>query len=153
MVGNETLTLVNSTIPDAVDMLNEKDGKPLEKYNYLINLTGNSAFEKKYKNCILPEEATEKLEELLPCKVTGGFHYLVNRKGENGYYLTIFNHSGVVRTQKNGDEILPDATQTVVVELKDNRTLKVLEGSNVITVKDGKYYVTIQGGDWFFAEF
>ena len=62
----------------------------------------------------------------------GGLHYLVNRRGEEGYYLAIFNHSGVVRTQKKGDEILPEATVTVTVELKDSRALKALEGSKEI---------------------
>ena len=153
MLGNETHTLVNSTVPDGVDMLNEKDGKPLKKYRYLVNLTGDTQFETRYKNCISPDEVEEKLHELLPCKVTGGLHYLVNRKGENGYYLSVFNHSGIVRTQKNGDEILSEATQTVVVELKGDRKLKALEGSKEIEIKDGKYQVTIHGGDWFFAEF
>ncbi|MBP3334343.1 MAG: hypothetical protein J6M35_09910 [Clostridia bacterium] len=153
MYGNETLTLVNSTVPDGVDMLNEGDGKALSKYRYLVNLTGDAFFKDKYANCISPEEVSEKLDELLPCKVTGGLHYLVNRRGKEGYYLAIFNHSGVVRTQKKGDEILPEATVTVTVELKDSRALKALEGSKEIIFKDGKYYVTVSGGDWFFAEF
>lgn len=153
MLGNETHTLVNSTVPDGVDMLNEKDGKPLENYRYLINLTGDPAFEKKYPNCIAPEEVEEKLNELLPCKVTGGLHYLVNRRGKDGYYLSVFNHSGVVRTQKSGEQILPEATKTVVVELDGGRTLKALEGGAKVEERDGKYFVTINGGDWLFAEF
>ena len=153
MTGSETRSLVNSTVPDAVDMLNESDGKPLQNYRYLINLTGDSSFEERYNNCISPEEVTEKLEQLLPCKVTGGLHYLVNRRGEDGYYLTIFNHSGVIRTVSDGDTVLYDTQKTAVVQLKDNRTLKPLEGSKNVSFKDGKYYVTLTGGDYFFAEF
>lgn len=153
MMGSEGKILINSPVPDAVDMLNEGDGNALKKYRYLVNLTGFSDFAKKHANCIAPEAVTEALHALLPCKVEGGLHYLVNRRGEDGYYLSVFNHSGVLRTQAEGERILPEATQTVCISLKEGRTLKPLEGSRDITERDGRYYVTVKGGDWFFAAF
>ncbi|MBR2460531.1 MAG: heparinase II/III family protein, partial [Clostridia bacterium] len=42
---------------------------------------------------------------------TVSFHYLVN-KAPDGYYLSVFNHSGIVRTKEKGDEVLPSATKT-----------------------------------------
>ena len=153
MLGSETRTLINSEIPDAVDMLNEGDGKALEKYSYLVDLTEDADFSKRHANCIAPEEVKSVLDTLLPCKVSGGLHYLVNKRGDDGYYLSVFNHSGVVRSCADGESVLPDATRTVEIELKDGRALKRLEGSEDIGFKDGKYFVTVGGGDWFFAEF
>ena len=149
----ERQCLLNSDVPDAVDLLDEGDGRALKKYDYLVNLTGDPAFEKRYENCITPDQVTEVLHEILPCKVLGGLHYVINRRGENGYYLSIFNHNGVYRSVAQGDTFAPEATKTVCVELKDNRVLKALEGSKDVVLKDGKYYVTVKGGDWFFGAF
>ena len=153
MLGSETRTLINSEIPDAVDILNVGDGKALEKYAYIVDLTNDANFSEQHKNCISPNEVKGILDEILPCRVSGGLHYLVNKRGEDGYYLSVFNHSGVVRSCEEGEKILPEATQTVEIELKDGRSLTHLEGSEEIEFRNGKYFVTIGGGDWFFAGF
>lgn len=153
MVGDETQVLLNSDVPDAVDLLNEGDGKALEKYDYLVNLTCDPAFEKKHPNCITPDEVTEKLHELLPCRVDGGFHVVVNKRGEDGYYLSVFNHSGVTRSVAEGEKVLPEAEKIAVITLKDGRILTPLEGSDKVVFKNGKYHVILGGGEWFFAKF
>jgi len=33
------------------------------------------------------------------------------------------------------------------------RTIKRLEGSTKVKYADGKYYITVENGDWFFGEF
>ncbi len=153
MCGDETAVLLNSEIPDAVDMLDEGDGHALAKYDYLVNLTGDPAFEKKHPNCITPDEVKEKLEELLPCTVSGGVHYMVNRKKDGGYYLAVFNHSGITRSVADGEGVLPEATVTAAITLKNGARLHYLEGSEKIVFKDGAYHVVLTGGDWLFAEF
>lgn len=153
MVGDETAVLLNSDMPDAVDMLNEGDGHALAGYKYLVNLTGDPAFAEKYPNCISVDEIKEKLDELLPCRVTGGAHYMVNRKKDGGYYLAVFNHSGITRSVAEGEGVLPEATMTVAIELKDGRELTYLEGSDKIVFVNGRYQVVLAGGEWLFAEF
>lgn len=155
MVGGrrEINTLTNSRIPDAVDMLNEGDGSALENYKYLVDLTGDAAFAQRHNNCISPEAVAQTLRGLLPCRVEGEAHYLINKCGDGGYYLTVFNHSGVVRSLEEGEYVLPEATHTVAVELDKGHTLTPLEGSKNITFEDGKYYITLEGGDYFFGRF
>ena len=155
MIGSERemKTLINSSVPDAVDMLNEGDGEALKKYRYLVNLTGDTDFEKRHTNCISPDKVGEVLEKILPCKVSGGLHYLINEKDGGGYYLSVFNHSGVTRSKAEGENVLPEAAATVEIDVKSSTHLKRLEGSENIEYRDGKYYVTVNGGDWFFAEF
>jgi hypothetical protein len=155
MLGSEreVRALINSSVPDAVDMLNEGDGNALKNYRYLVNLTGDENFEKRYENCISPDEVASVLEEILPCKVKGGLHHLINEKDGGGYYLSVFIHSGVTRSREDGEKVLPEATATAEIEIKSGAPLKRLEGSENIELRDGKYYVTVDGGDWFFAEF
>ncbi len=152
MLGNEAHTLINSPVPDAVDMLNEGDGKALEKYKYLVNFTGDKEFENKHHNCISEDEVVSVLERELPCKITGNVHFMINRAEENGYYLSIFNHSGIERTQKNGERILENSEESVEIELKDGRLLTVLEGKGNTEIKDGKYCITLGGGEWLLAK-
>ena len=114
-------------------------------------MTGEAAFKEIHPNCISAEEIEEKLHELLPCRVYGGFHYLVN-KAPDGYYLSVFNHSGIVRTKEKGDEVLPSATKTATIELVGSKRLVALEGNTAVRFEDGKYHVTLHGGDWLFAK-
>ena len=151
MQGNEARVLINSNVPDAVDMLDEGDGSALKKYRFLIDMTGEDDFWQKHDNCISPDEVEEKLYELLPCHVDGGFHYLLN-ECEGGYYLSVFNHSGIVRTQKNGDEIMPSATKTAKITTKENGKLIPLEGNCGVCFDGQTYSVTLNGGDWLFAK-
>ena len=122
MLGTEPKVLINSNIPDAVDMLNEGDGHALKCYQYLVDMTGETGFRARYDHVISPDEVEEKLHELLPCRVDGGFHYLLN-EAENGYYLSIFNHSGIVRTVETGEWVMPEATKTATITIKDGKRL------------------------------
>ncbi len=149
----EVLTLANYVVPDAVDMLDEGDGHALTKYEYLVDLTGDSAFSARHDNVIAPDEVAARLDALLPCHVEGDLHYVVNRRGADGYYLTVFNHGGVTRSVTEGERVLADATRTVRITFKDGRTLRPLEGSRDVSCENGVYTVTLAGGDFFFAAF
>jgi hypothetical protein len=151
MLGTEPKVLINSYIPDAVDMLNEGDGHALKAYQYLVDITGEADFKDRYDNVITPDEVEEKLHELLPCRVDGGFHYLLN-EAEDGYYLSVFNHSGIVRTVETGELVLPEATKTATITIKDGKCLLPLEGNTDVRLENGKYFVELKGGEWLFAK-
>ena len=151
MLGTEPKVLINSHIPDAVDMLNEGDGHALKAYPYLVDITGEADFKDRYDNVITPDEVEEKLHELLPCRVDGGFHYLLN-EAEDGYYLSVFNHSGIVRTVETGELVLPEATKTATITIKDGKCLLPLEGNTDVRLENGKYFVELKGGEWLFAK-
>lgn len=151
MLGTEPKVLINSHIPDAVDMLNEGDGHALKAYQYLVDITGEADFKDRYDNVITPDEVEEKLHELLPCRVDGGFHYLLN-EAEDGYYLSVFNHSGIVRTVETGELVLPEATKTATITIKDGKCLLPLEGNTDVRLENGKYFVNLKGGEWLFAK-
>ena len=78
---------------------------------------------------------------------------MVNRRGDDGYYLAVFNHSGITHSVAEGEAVLPEATGIAVITLEEGRTLRPLEGSDRVVFKDGKYHVILDGGEWFFAEF
>lgn len=156
MLGNETEGFINSNIPDAVDMLNYGDGKALENYQYIVDLTNEAELSQKYKNLILADEVESTLKKILPCRVDGGLHYLINHKIGGGYYLTIFNNSGIVRTVERGEEKLAEAKTTVKISMNEGfeaNTLTLLEGDGILEQKDGVYYATLEAGGYMFMEF
>lgn len=153
MKGTETRNLLNSNIPDAIDILHE-DKFDANAYTYLVDLTGNPEFAAKYANKICPaEDVPMLLDKLLPCKVTGGLHYLVNQVADGSYYLMIFNHSGVSRTVAEGEHLLHEEDKTVTVTCKDNRKLTALESDGTLSYENGIAHVTVPAGGWFFGKF
>ena len=93
------------------------------------------------------------LHLLLPVNVKGDIHWFVNKKTDGRWLLTIFNNSGIDRSVEKGELTIPEAAKSVEIFMKDGATLKRIEGSDKISFNDNKYTVTIDGGDWFFAEF
>ena len=147
MQGTEVITLKNSDIPDGIDILNY-DEEMVKKYDYLVDLTGDSELSEKHQNVCKIEELKEVLRKKLPCYVEGNAHWLVNERTTGGYYLTVFNHSGVCRSVAEGEYTLKEADTTV--ELTVNGIPVLLEGDAKMVEKDGKYYVTIHAGGFAF---
>lgn len=151
MLGKEHVVR-NYIVPDGVDIVHE-DRIPENEYTYLVDLTGNKAFAQTHSNCISTDEVEEKLYELLPCRVEGGLHYVINC-AHDCYYLTIFNHSGVLRSVEEGERYLPEADRTVEVVFKNaSNVLTKLEGNGTLTLQDGKTLVYVPAGGWFFGKF
>ena len=149
--GNENGCLVNRLLTDAIDIVNE-DVYDESRYAYAVNLTGNADFEKKHKCCSL-DDVPDLLNKLLPCKVTGGLHHIVNKNSDDEYFLTVFNNTGIVRSVEEGEYGLKEAEKTVQVELKDGTKLAALYGNFRIEEIDGKYYITVPAGELFFGKF
>ena len=149
--GNENGCLVNRLLPDAIDIVNE-DVFDDSRYVYTVNLTGDESFEKKYKCCSV-DDVPGLLNELLPCRVTGGLHHIVNKNAVDEYFLTVFNNTGIVRSVKDGEYGLKEAEKTVQVELKDGRRFSEFYGNFKIEEYNGKYYITVPAGELFFGKF
>ncbi len=152
MIGTEVNNLKNSDYPDAVELLNS-DETVIDRYDWLIDLTCDKEFAEKHNNLCEIKDIKEKLKELLPCYVEGNCHWLVNECISGGYYLTVFNHSGIERTVANGEVALPEAETTVTVELKNGRMPTLLEGNSTLKTENGAYKLTIPAGDWAFIKF
>lgn len=153
MLGSdgEISTLKNSDIPDAIDLLNF-DADVLQRYKYLIDLTGNSEFAKNYANICSIADVKSLLKSLLPCYVEGNAHWLINECTSGGYYLSVFNHSGIERTVQKGERQMDEAKTVVEISLKENMQLCVCEGEGVLSIEDGKHYLTIPAGGWAFIK-
>jgi hypothetical protein len=145
MLGNEQETLKNSDIPDAIDILTEKDGDT-GRYSHLIDLTFDESFAERHENLCEIKDIKELLQKSLPCYVRGNAHWLLNECQSGGYYLTVFNHSGIERTVDAGEIELPDAETTVTLELKHSMIPTLAYGNGALSCKDGVYKVTIPAG-------
>jgi hypothetical protein len=152
MIGTETTSLKNSDIPDAVDILNE-DEEILTQYSYLIDLTNDDTFSQRYTNVCEIKDIQKVLREVLPCYVEGNAHWLVNERKTGGYYLTVFNHSGIERTVEKGELELLEATTRVRLEVKNGMIPTVCEGNGAMREENGVYEITIPAGGWVFIKF
>lgn len=152
MVGTEVNTLKNSDIPDGIDLVNENEAV-FDRYEYFVDLTGNAGFAKEHKNVCEVKDVKQILKKTLPCYVEGNAHWLVNRCTTGGYYLSVFNHSGIERTVEKGEIRLPEAETTVIIQFKQNVCPKVCEGDGRLSGEDGVYRLTIPAGGWAFIKF
>ncbi len=152
MCGTEAHALINSDLPDAFDLIHA-DAPTLGDYDYLVDLSGGQ-IPAVWRDRIIPlEQALPRAMASLPCTVTGGVHWMVNACSDEGYYLIIFNHSGVMRTVDRGEYTLPEATATAEVTIRSGRELTRLEGSSAITRIGNRYMLSIEPGGWFFGKF
>ena len=152
--GSEYKTLINSNMPDAVDMLNAGECKEpsISSYRYLIDLTGDPEFSARHKNCVKIEELEAVLREELPCTVEG-LHWMVNKRDSGGYYLTVFNNIGVTRSVADGEALLPEATRSGKVVFKNSAVPTLLEGDGKLETYGDDYRLTIPAGGYAFISF
>jgi len=153
-MGTECQTLINSNMPDAVDMLNAGAEKSaaIDSYEYLVDLTGDSNFSLVHPNCVKIDELEQLLRDTLPCTVEG-LHWFVNRRIGGGYYLTVFNNIGIERTVENGEIRLPQAARTAKAVFKNGAVPKLLEGDGSLTPCEGDYALTLPAGGYAFIYF
>lgn len=153
MLGTETTTLINSDMPDCVDILTDIPSA-LNKYDYLIDLTCDKKFAAENSNICSAEDIPALAKKLLPCYVEGGLHWTVNERTGGGYYLALFNHSGVCRSVEKGEYVLPEAEVSAKISFASaNASPKVLEGGGKLESENGEYRITLAGGDWCLIAF
>ncbi len=151
MVGCETSALINSNIPDAIDVVHG-DSPDYRDYEYFVDLTYDPEFKRNHRCCCI-EDVPRLLAELLPCRVEGGVHWFVNRT-RGGWLLVMINNNGVMRSVERGEYTLPEGDRHIKIWLKDNGALHVLEGGDgIMHCEDGSYELTVCSGEWFLAEF
>ncbi len=152
MAGTETTSLINSPVPDAIDLIHA-DAANLADYQYLADPFG-TAVPPVYRDRVIPvADAAACALRALPVTVTGNVHWMVNALPDGSHYLIVFNHSGVVRTVAGGEQLLPEAAQSAAVTLKNGGGLKQLEGGAVLQGQKGSYTLIVDPGDWFLGIF
>lgn len=153
-LGTEYKTLINSRMPDAVDMLNAGPGKSaaIRSYRYLIDLTGDAAFAAAHPNTVDAEDLEDLLRKALPCTVEG-LHWMVNECESGGYYLTVMNHIGIERTVERGEIRLPDGERSARVTIKNGAVPTLLESDGTLIKEGDGYRLTLPAGGYAFLHF
>ncbi len=136
----EDRIMQNSKYPDIFDIIHADDKSAMYKYDHIIDLTGDIA------------DLENKVNDLLPCHVEGNVHWLISQT-DTEWIISIFNNSGVSRTVEKGDVYDETASTVAKISLKNNKSLKHLDGSEKITKKGGGYDVELSAGDWIIASF
>jgi len=152
MQGTEQKTLINSLIPDSLDLVNDGAGD-LSTYDFLVDLTDDPRFAARHPNTCAIDDVPAKLKTLLPCWVEGNVHWMVNRRIGGGYYLAIFNHSGVVRSVADGEYTLPEADEPVAVLFSPDAEPQLCEGGVSLEKHGERYHLTVPAGGWCLIRF
>ncbi len=152
MSGNEYWQLINSDVPDAFDVVHS-DCSTLANYPWLVDLSNGEIPSALKGRVVSVEESIAIVKKQLPCVVKGNCHWFVNECKDGSKLLVVFNNDGIVRSVKEGEYALPEATTRVSVSIKDGGALQRLEGSRGLECRDGEYLITIAPGDWFLARF
>lgn len=151
MVGSEKNSLINSEMPDVIDVLNE-DESMLDKYDYLIDFTGKGDLCKKYRVCD-KKDVKALLCKILLCNVEGNAHWMENERKGGGYYLSVFNHNGIETSLEFGERAIPKTEFVVKITFKNNALPELLEGDEKLRRNGEEYYLTIPAGGWAFIKF
>ena len=152
MSGTETSSLLNCTLPDALDIVQE-DCVKVDDYRWFIDLTASSSFFNKVggKICAIDDIDT-LLDNLLPCIIRGNAMKQFTQTDNGTVYVLLTNNSGVERTVANGEHLLKEASETLTVQTKNGQVLQMLEGNSLFHRNDsGLYYIEIPAGGWFFG--
>ena len=156
MKGNEKWkALDNSNIPDAIDLFSFTSNGALDNYKYLVDITTTSELKSSAwgkKICDVSDIETILRKEL-PCYVDGGLLWMVNERIGGGYYLTVFNNSGVNRTVADGESIEKDSEITVTLSFKNEKNPVLCDGKGKLSLEDGTYKLTVEGGSWCILKF
>ena len=151
MCGNEKHPLINSDLPDAFDLLHDDTPAAFDRYEYLIDLTGDPAFAKTHK-CVKIEDVPALAKKILPCTVEGGLHWLLNRT-KRGWRLVILNNDGVVKDPQTGERTLPEGDRVATVRLQKGGELRGTDGPAPEKIGEGVYRIALASGKWAVAEF
>lgn len=147
--GNMGHTLKNGGLPDICDVIYEDMPESIEKYQFIIDITGKNQLQNKYNNVLSVAQAKKLSSELLPIEITDKLHYTF-RKTSDGFQILIMNNDGILHDNFKPDIIIPEAQVTSY--LTDKKQIRKLYGTGkLISDKDG-YYVTLKGGEWLIAD-
>lgn len=154
MCGNETHVIKNGGFPDVFDILHADQAAALAKYDYLVDLTGDEHFAQTHQNIVSLDQLARLLETILPVKVEGGAHWLLNQT-KHGWLLLVMNNSGIERSREHGDRKLPEAALPVRIRWPDGTfSPRVLEGSAATLQREGNYFnLCLNAGEWIIFAF
>lgn len=150
MLGTEAWSLLNCTVPDALDLVTE-DCVREGDYDYFVDLTGSSSFAAAHAGkCVSCEEVPALLKRLLPCSIAEGHALMqLTDAGNGSFYLLLTNNSGVERTVEEGEQLMPEARAELKLDCAPGKHLIPLEGDASLHIDGGEIRISIPAGGFF----
>lgn len=146
--GNHSHVIKNGGFPDVFDILHADQTEALAQYPYLIDLTGDPAFEKTHPNTVPVEQIDTILDQLLPCRIAGDVHSIYNRTDKD-WLVLIANHDGIQCDHFAGDRQIPEAAAQVRLRISRGQP-QILDkhcATAPQSIPDG-LGMTLEAGEW-----
>lgn len=146
-LGNMGHVLKSGGLPGVCDIVYE-DSPNLSGYDYLIDLTFDTAFSRGRNNVVTHGEVKSILQQLLPFTVDGGLFAAYNRSS-NGWYALVMNNDGVFHDGFMPDVLLPEAAVCSELRLSPSVSdVRKAAGGGKLERDGGRYYLTLPAGEW-----
>lgn len=147
--SNGSHVLKNGGLPDVFDAVHEDTANALDKYDYLIDLTGNDAFAKEHKNTVKIEDIDGILDTLLPLRIESPVHTAYN-KTKDGWLVLAINNDGMdCNNDFEGDKKIPDTELTAKITYKNGKiSCKAIEGTGKIAHTENGDFIELDAGQW-----
>ncbi len=147
--GNAGHVIRNGGYPDIFDIVHEDTENALDKYDFLIDLTGNDSFAKEHKNTVKTEDINKILENILPLRIESPVHTSYN-KTNDGWFVLAINNDGIhCDNNFEGDKKLPDCDLVSKINYKNNGiSCKKIDGSGNISKTENGDYIELEAGQW-----
>lgn len=179
--GNEGHAITNSRFGDFFDVIfDDLNPDVYKKYDYLIDTTPRNRFSKSdvaQGLKVIDTSDIEKLaynldsilEQILPCTVTGGLHWMLSRTSRTSkpsgssnsrgkWILSIFNNEGVDRSVEKGDYLIKEADRKIEIKFKQpinqlNVIHSVNADANIERKSENVINTTVGAGGFLILEF
>ncbi len=150
-VGRDAHCMQNTDYPDVFDIIHADMQDALKNYNHIIDLSGDPDFAETHSNIIAVDDLEGILKKILPCRFSKTLHSAYNRT-ENGWLVFVANNNGVVRNVDKGEYAEENSTVVSEIVLKDEKSIRKLEGSGELLFDGKEYNVSLGAGEWIILE-
>ncbi|OGV52058.1 MAG: hypothetical protein A2017_03650 [Lentisphaerae bacterium GWF2_44_16] len=165
--GNEGHAITNSRFGDFFDVIyDDLNSEVYKKYDCLVDATYGNAFSRSDTATglnvlagsdieLLADEVNRLIGKKSPCVVSGEVHWMLSR-GNDKWFLSIFNNEGVGRSAAKGDYLIREADKDAEIVFRQiPANLNVIASLNGnIEKKDGNTFIsTVKAGGFLILEF
>ncbi len=151
-IGRDAHCMQNTDYPDVFDIIHGDMEDAIKKYEYIIDLTGDTDFAKSHDNIVNIDDLGSILKSLLPCRFSETLHTVYNRT-ENGWFVFACNNNGVLRSVDDGENAEENSTVTADIIL-NNADIKIekLKGSGELLFNGKEYNASLGAGQWIILQ-
>ena len=147
-LGNYGHVLKTGGLPAVCDVIYEDMPEAMNRYDYLMDLTGKDNLSAGFHNVVTAREAKTILSDMLPF-ITDERLLCAYNRSKSGWFALIMNNDGILHDGFAADVLLPEATVDAPLRFaRENRSLRKLAGTGELYSVGESAAVSMKAGEW-----